>query len=79
MTGWIGPGIYVPLSRLVLPTIGERESPSLSVMARLAPNATSEQAQSAVTAFGVSLEHAYPERDQGIGRSASDSLQDGQP
>jgi predicted permease len=71
VTGWIGPGLYVPLSRLVFPAIDERGTPSLSVMARLAPNATAEQAQLAVTAFGASLERSYPDRDQGMGRPAS--------
>jgi putative ABC transport system permease protein len=71
VTGWMGPPLYVPLSRVILPTIDERGSPSLSVMARLAPDATAAQAQLAVTALGVSLEQAYPERNEGMGRPAS--------
>ena len=71
VTGWVGPQVYVPLSRLILPTIDERGSPSLSVMARLAPDATAAQAQLAVTALGASLERAYPERNEGMGRPAS--------
>ena len=71
VTGWIGPDLYVPLSRLILPTIDERGTPSLSVLARLAPNATIAQTQSAVTALWASLERAYPDRDQGSGRPAS--------
>jgi predicted permease len=71
VTGWMGPPLYVPLSRSTLPTIDERGSPSLSVMARLAPNGTAAQAQLAVTALGVSLERMYPERNEGMGRPAS--------
>jgi putative ABC transport system permease protein len=71
VTGWIGPQLYVPLSRLILPTIDERGGPSLSVIARLAPNATAARAQLAVTALGASLERAYPERNAGMGRPAS--------
>ncbi|MPZ20684.1 MAG: FtsX-like permease family protein [Luteitalea sp.] len=71
VTGWMGPQLYVPLSRLILPTLDERGSPSLSVMARLAPNATAAQAQSAVTALGASLERAYPARNEGMGRPSS--------
>src|SRR5688500_12745709 len=40
-------------------------------MALLTPNGTATQAQLAVTALGVSLERAYPERNQGLGRPAS--------
>ena len=71
VTGWVGPGLYVQLSRFVMPTLEERGSPSLSVMARLAPNAAAAQTQLAVTALGASLERAYPERDQGMGQPAS--------
>ncbi|MGH9159833.1 MAG: ADOP family duplicated permease [Vicinamibacteraceae bacterium] len=71
VTGWMGPQLYVPLSKLILPTIDERGSPSLSVIARLVPNATAAQAQSAVTTLGASLERAYPERNAGMGRPAS--------
>jgi len=71
VTGWIGPDLYVPISRLILPTIDERGSPSLSVLARLGPDATIAQAQSAVASLWASLERAYPDRDQGSGRPAS--------
>ena len=71
VTGWVGPQLYVPLSRFILPTIDERGSPSLSVMARLAPNATAAQAQLAVTALGASLARAYPERNAGMEKQAN--------
>ena len=71
VTGWMGPDLYVPISRLILSTIDERGSPSLSVIARLAPTATAAQAQLAVTALGASLEQVYPERNEGMGRAAS--------
>jgi putative ABC transport system permease protein len=71
VTGWIGPQLYVPLSKLTFPTLEERGTPSLSVLARLAPNATASQAQAAVTALTASLERAYPDRLAAMGRSAS--------
>ena len=49
--GWIGPQIYVPVSRLTLSALEDRGTPSLSVLARLQPDATTSQAQAAVTAF----------------------------
>jgi hypothetical protein len=68
--GWIGPQIYVPVSRLTLPAIDDRGTPSLSVLARLQPDATASQALTAVTGFVASLERAYPERLTARGRSA---------
>jgi len=68
--GWIGPQIYVPVSRLTLPALDDRGTPSLSVLARLQPDATASQALTAVTGFVASLERAYPERLTARGRSA---------
>jgi predicted permease len=68
--GWIGPGIYVPVSRLTLGAVGDRGTPSLSVLARLQPDATSEHARTAVTTFTAALERAYPDRLPANGRSA---------
>jgi predicted permease len=71
VTGWIGPDVYVPLSKLTLPALDSRTSPSLTVLARLAPNATAGEAQQAVSALSASLERAYPERLPTRGRPAS--------
>ena len=68
--GWIGPQIYVPISRLTLSAFEDRSTPSLSVVARLQPNATMSQAQAAVTTLTASLERMYPERLSSKGRSA---------
>jgi predicted permease len=68
--GWIGPQIYIPISRLTLSAFEDRSTPSLSVLARLQPNATSSQAQAAVATFAASLERMYPERLSSKGRSA---------
>ena len=38
VAGWIGPQIYVPVSRLTLPALDDRGTPCLSVLARLQPN-----------------------------------------
>jgi putative ABC transport system permease protein len=71
MTGWIAPQLYVPLSRLTLPTLNDRGSPSLTVLARLAPDVSSEQAQAAVTALGASLERAYPAENERLAQPAA--------
>lgn len=70
VVGWIGPQIYVPVSRLTLSSLDDRGSPSLSVLARISFGVTASQAQVAVTAFTASLERAYPERLSSRGRSA---------
>src|SRR5262245_52678400 len=62
VSGWVGPSIYVPVSKLTLSAFEDRSTPSLSVLARLQPNATMVQAQAAVTGFTASLERLYPER-----------------
>jgi len=67
--GWIGPQIYVPVSKLTLSAVDERGTPSLSVLARLQPTATPVQAQAAITTFTASLERMYPERLSSKGRS----------
>jgi predicted permease len=67
--GWIGPPIYVPVSKLTLSALDDRGTPSLSVLARLKPGATASQAHAAVTTFNASLERMYPERLTSKGRS----------
>ena len=69
VSGWIGPQIYVPVSRFTLSALEDRATPSLSVLARLQPNATTSQAVSAVSSLVASLERAYPERLTAKGRS----------
>jgi predicted permease len=66
--GWIGPQIYAPVSRFTLPSIEERGTPSLSVLARLKSGDTREQAQIGVTALLAALEREYPERLSATGR-----------
>ena len=57
----MAPSAYVPVSALTLPTLNDRGSPTLSVLARLAPGRTRESAQAAVTAIGAELERRFPE------------------
>ncbi|HKT80100.1 MAG TPA: ADOP family duplicated permease [Vicinamibacterales bacterium] len=80
ITGWVGPQVYVPLSKLVLPTIGDRGSPAVTVVARLAADSETTQgngartagdAQTAVTALGASLERLDPQRNADMSLSAS--------
>lgn len=71
VTGWIAPQLYVPVSRLTLPTIDDRGSPSLTILARLAPSATALQAQAAVTSLGASLERAYPAENERLSQPAT--------
>jgi predicted permease len=71
VSGWFAPSLYVPVSRLSLPTLDERGSPALSVIARLRDGGTLAQAADAVTALGRSLERTFPERNEGMGQPAS--------
>ena len=71
ITGWMAPQLYVPVSRLTMPTLNERGSPSLTVLARLSTDATPVQAQAAVTALGASLERAYPAENERMAQPAS--------
>jgi predicted permease len=66
------PGIYVPISALVLPTIDDRSNGNaLDVLGRLRPGATREQAQAAVTVLGQQLAKAYPDDNEGMERPAT--------
>src|SRR5262245_23158859 len=71
ITGWMAPQLYVPVSRLTMPTLNERGSPGLTVLGRLSPDATPLQAQAAVTALGGSLERAYPAENERMAQPAS--------
>jgi putative ABC transport system permease protein len=70
VTGFMAPSAYVPISSLTLPTLTDRGSQTLSVLARLAPGATREQAQAAVTSFGAELERRFPELNERMSRPA---------
>ena len=71
VTGWQSPDLYVPLSRSTLPAIDERDSPTLSVLGRLAPGVSATQAEQAVNLLTESLERAYPDRIGSRERPAS--------
>jgi predicted permease len=70
ITGFVSPSALVPVSALTLATVDDRGSQTLSVLARLAPGATPEGAQAAVTAFGAELERRFPEMNEGMSRPA---------
>lgn len=70
VTGFMAPSAYVPVSALTLPTVNDRGSPTLSVLARLAPGGTREHAQAQVTAIGTELERRFPEMNEGMSRPA---------
>jgi putative ABC transport system permease protein len=70
VTGFMAPSAYVPASALTLPTLNDRGSPTLSVLARLAPGGTRERAQAMVTAIGAELERRFPELNEGLSRPA---------
>jgi predicted permease len=62
------PDLYVPISRLVLPTVDSRSNGNaLAVLARLRPGTSRDQAFAAMTAVNRQLESAYPviNRDMG--------------
>ena len=65
----LDPAVYVPVTRLVLPTIGDRRNGNaLGVLGWLRPGTTREQAQAAVTNLGAALEQQYPIENRGMGR-----------
>ena len=70
VTGFMAPSAYVPVSALTLPTLNDRGSPTLSVLARLAPGGTRERAQAVVTAIGAELERRFPEMNDRMSRPA---------
>jgi predicted permease len=63
------PDVYVPISRLVLPTVDDRNNGNaLAVLGRLRPGMTGAQALAAVTAVNRRLEQAYPAENAEMGR-----------
>jgi putative ABC transport system permease protein len=70
VTGFMSPSLYVPVSTLTLPTLNDRGSPTLSVLARLAPGDTRQRARDAVTAVAAELERRFPEINEGMSRPA---------
>lgn len=70
ITGFMAPSAYVPVSALTVPTLNDRGSQSLTVLARLLPSTTREQAQAFATAIGADLEARFPEMNEGMSRPA---------
>ncbi len=70
VTGFMAPSAYVPVSALTLPTLNDRGSPTLSVLARLPPGRTRLHAQAVVAAFGAALESRFPDMNEGMSRPA---------
>jgi putative ABC transport system permease protein len=68
VTGFMAPSAYVPISALTLPTLDDRGSPTLSVLARLERGGTRADAQARATAIGAELERRFPEMNQGMSR-----------
>jgi len=77
VTGFMTPSAYVPVSALTLPTFNDRGSPTLSVLARLAPGGTRGHAQAIMTAIGAELERRFPEMNDGMSRPAQVFSADG--
>ena len=66
------PDVYVPISRLVLPTVANRSNGNaLAVLGRLRPGTTEAQALAGVSALGQRLEQAYPVENALMGQPAS--------
>jgi predicted permease len=65
------PDVYVPISRLVLPTVVDRTNGNaLAVLGRLRPGMTEAQALGGVTALGQRLERLYPDQNARMGQPA---------
>jgi putative ABC transport system permease protein len=71
VTSRMNPGVYVPLSRLVLPTLDDRaNSNALNVLARPDLGMSRPQAQAALTLFGQRLARDYPDENAGLEQPA---------
>lgn len=70
VTGFMSPGLYVPVSPLTLPTVGDRGSAALTVLARLAPSHTVDHATPAVQRLAQDLERRFPAINDGLARRA---------
>jgi predicted permease len=70
VTGFMAPSAYVPVSTLTLPTMNDRGSQALSVLARLPRGVTRQQAQAMATSLGVELERRFPVVNEGLSRPA---------
>jgi predicted permease len=68
--GFQVPEIYVPVSPLVAPNLGERGHPSFQLIARLAPGVTRQQAEASFTSAAQALEAAWPIENKDFGRPA---------
>jgi predicted permease len=63
------PDVYVPISRLVLPTVDDRSNGNaLAVLARLREGVTHDQALAAMTAVNRQIEAAYPLVNEDMGQ-----------
>lgn len=70
VTGFMSPSLYVPVSALSVPTLDDRGSPTLTLLARLRPGGTPQQAALAMAQLGETLERRYPEVNEGLSRPA---------
>lgn len=70
VTGFMSPSLYVPVSALSVPTLDDRGSPTLTLLARLAPGDTSQRAALAMGRMGEELQRRYPEVNDGLSRPA---------
>lgn len=71
VTGFMSPSLYVPVSALSVPTLDDRGSPTLTLLARLAPDQTAASAALAVGRIGEVLERRFPEINEGLARPAT--------
>jgi len=67
-TGAVAPDVYLPVGAALSPFILDRSQAHFSLLARLAPRVTRQQAQTAFTALARPLEHAYPADNQDFGQ-----------
>ena len=68
ITGALGPDVYIPISEALVPGLADRRRAFLTLLARLHPGVSIEQARAAVTVQAQLLEHLYPEENAGFGR-----------
>jgi predicted permease len=62
------PEVYLPLSRLLIPNLDQPRSSLLTLIGRLKPEMTVDEARAALTVAGRRLEAGYPIESKGFGQ-----------
>ena len=70
VTGALGPEVYVPISEAIAPGLDDRRRAMFTLLARLAPGVSTQQAAVAITTQARTLERLSPTDNAGFARDA---------